>query len=153
MRSRVLPVGSLLLVTSLLTGCRGKLIATAQLTQPGTAETKVAVSGKKRLALWADTDGKWNGSKDSRFDASYEIDVLQGGATVAHVSCSTMDHDGTTVCGTHTTINANHDADCEIALGCKLPPLVAGEAQLKVTGRVGPTVKQVRKMSINVREE
>jgi hypothetical protein len=133
-------------------GCRGKIVATAQLTAPGAAETRFPVTGKK-LALWADTDGKWNGSKNSRFDATYEIDVLQNGATVGHISCSTMERDGTTVCGTHSNVMGSHDADCEIALGCRLPPLTGGEVQLRVTGRTGPTVKLVRKMSLNIREE
>ena len=88
-------LGSLLL----LGGCRGKLITTATLHKPGTATAKFSHDGRK-IALWADTDAKWNGPKNSKAIVNYEIDVKQGGKTVGHVSCSTGDRGGTTnACG------------------------------------------------------
>jgi hypothetical protein len=132
-------------------GCRGKLVGTAELLGPGTTEASFEASGKQ-LTLWADTDGKWRGGENSKMDVSYEIDVVRGGANLAHLSCSTASS-GTQVCGTSTTINSAHDADCEIALACKLPDLAAGTFQLKVTGRTGPNVTLVRKMSLNVRSK
>ena len=135
-----------------LVGCRGKLIATASLHGPGKATTTFSATGRK-LTLWADTDAKWNGSKNSKPNVAYEIDVKQGGKVLGHVSCSTDDRGGTSVCGTHTNTFGSHSADCEMLLGCSLPPLPAGEIELAVTGSTGPNVTSTTNMSLNVRAD
>jgi hypothetical protein len=137
-------------LASLAIACRGKIIGSAELSGPGTTVARFAATGKP-VQLWADTDMKWTGSKDSKPEVFYEIDVRQEGKTVGHVSCSTTDRAGTTVCGTHSNIMGKHDADCEIALACQLPPFGAGVIELQVTGRTGGNVLSVKKMSLNIR--
>lgn len=135
-----------------LGGCRGKLIATATLHAPGKATTTFSASGRK-LSLWADTDAKWKGPKSSKPMVAYEIDVKQGGTILGHVSCSTEDRGGTSVCGSVTNTFGTHNADCEIQLGCSLPPLPAGEIELAVTGTTGANVISITNLSLNVRAE
>jgi len=135
-----------------LAGCRGKLVATAQLAGPGTAATHFA-STVKPMTIWADTDVKWTGGEHSRPDLTYEIDVTQGGKGVGHVSCSVANHGGRQVCGTDSTFGNTRDADCEILLGCTLPSLPLGDIEVKVVGATGPNVKSTKKMSLNFRAE
>jgi hypothetical protein len=143
---------SLFALALLLGGCRGKLITTASLHQPGTASARFVADGRKP-ALWADTDAKWSGGKNSKPLINYEIDVKQGNRTLGHVSCSTGNGGGSSICGTHTNINGNHSADCEYSLACSLPPIPAGEVELVVTASKGPNVIDVSNMSLNVRAE
>lgn len=142
----------LLTLGLLLGGCRGKKLGTAELHGPGLAETMIQASGKKKLALWADLDGKWTGSDNSNMEIVYEVDVLQNGKPLGHLSCSTADS-STRVCGTVMTVNDSHDADCELALPCKVPPVAAGDVIFKVKATLGSNAKSVRKMSLNVRED
>src|SRR5580658_9986798 len=79
------------LCLALLTAaCRGKLVATAELHGPGTADAHFQSTGEP-LFLWADTDGTWTGSgRYAHFPAHYEIDVLSKGAQVGHVACDSL---------------------------------------------------------------
>lgn len=64
-------MGKYLLVLALvLTGCRRKLVATAELKGPGTA-TAHFPSTPKPLTIWADTDVKWTGGEHSKPDISF----------------------------------------------------------------------------------
>jgi hypothetical protein len=136
----------------LLPGCRGKILGTATLTGPGTAEAHFESTGAP-VALWADTDGRWTGMSHSRFAAHYEIDVLGGSGKgkVGHVACDTKDSSQQT-CGVSVTEGNTHRGDCEIRLNCTLPTIPAGPATLRVTGTVGAGTSDVKNMSINVRE-
>ena len=69
------------------------------------------------------------------------------------VSCSTPAMGGTSVCGSQGSFNNSREADCEVKLACTAPKLPPGEVELRVTGRTGPNVTLVRKMSLNVRED
>lgn len=135
-----------------LAGCRGKLVATAELKGPGTATTHFA-STPKPVTVWADTDAKWTGGEHSKPEISYEVDVRQNGKDVGNVSCSTTNSGGKTVCGTDSNIMGTHDADCEYLLACTLPALQPGDVEVKVTGATGANVKSTKKMSLNFRAE
>ena len=134
-----------------LVACRGKLLASAQLTGPGTAEGRFRSTGRK-IALWADTDGKWTGPKSSRMDVRYDVDIVQNGTKIGSFVCGTQENGSSTVCGTHSDIMGKHDGDCEVSLDCALPEIPAGETVMRVRATTGPNVKLVRKMSLNVRE-
>lgn len=136
----------------MLAGCRGKLVATADLKGPGTATTRFAWSGKP-VAIWADTDAVWNGPKNSKPEINYEVDVSQNGKNVGHVSCSTNDRGATSVCGSTTNVMGKHDGDCEMILTCTLPPLQLGEVEVKVVGTTGANVRSTKKMSLNFRHD
>lgn len=136
---------------ALLAACRGKLLATAHLDGPGSAEARFTSTGKK-LVFWADTEGRWTGGKSSRMEIVYDVDVLVDGALVAHVTCDSADV-STSVCGTHTNFMGDHEADCELKLKCAIPKVPPGEALLRVRGRKGANVLEVRNMSLNVRED
>jgi len=139
-------------IVGLLAACRGKLLSTAVLLGPGVAETKFSTNGGK-LVLWADTDGKWNGPKNSKMELTYDVEFSRAGASLGHVVCSTTERGGTNVCGSHSNIMGSHDADCEIELGCKVPSLPAGEVSMRVYATKGANVVLVRKMSLNVRAD
>ena len=132
------------------TGCRGKMIATAELHGAGTADAHFKSTGGP-LVLWADTDGKWRGGRRSHLPAHYEIDVRASGKHVGHVSCDTQNA-STSVCGSTVAINDLHSGDCEVKLTCALPTIPAGDATLHVTATLGANAMEVRKMSINVRD-
>ncbi|MGD0523583.1 MAG: hypothetical protein ABSE49_00495 [Polyangiaceae bacterium] len=145
---------ALLVVTTcglLVTACRGKVVATAELHGPGTADARFTATGAP-LVLWADTDGKWHGGSNSRFAAHYEIDVLGGSTKVGHISCDTKDS-SESVCGTKVSEGDTHTGDCELKLTCELPSIPAGPATLHVTGSTGPGTSDVKKMSVNVRDK
>lgn len=135
-----------------LAGCRGKLLGTVPLKGPGAATARVTVGAKPPI-LWADMDGKWKGPKSSKMDVSYDVEVVRGGASVGKIACSTTNHGGTTVCGTHLNIMGEHDADCEVNLACPFPKIAPGEVELRVVARTGPNVVLARKLSLNVRED
>jgi len=148
MRSILLvPVASLLVVT----GCRGKAVATAELHGPGTADAQFQSTGAP-LVLWADTDGKWHGGSNSRFAVHYEIDILANGTKTGHIACDTKDS-SESVCGTKSSSGDVHTGDCEIKLTCAVPAIPAGPATLHVTGSLGAGTSDVKKMSINVRDK
>jgi hypothetical protein len=134
-----------------LAGCRGKIVGTAALSGPGTADATFTSTGKP-IVLWADTDGEWQGGSHSHFAAHYEIDVSAGANKLGHVACDTKDS-STSVCGTEVTVNNEHRGDCELALACTLPAIPAGPAALHVVATTGAGTKNVKKMSINVREK
>ncbi len=132
-------------------GCRGKLVASAALTGPGTAEASFVASGKP-LRLWADTDGEWKGGKSAKLNVTYDVVVLRSGQELTRITCTTEDV-RSTVCGVHKHVDGVHDADCELQLGCALPSLTPGDVQLRVTATTGPNVTLARKLSLNVRED
>lgn len=145
---------TILAVVALLTlpGCRGKQVARVELRAAGSAEGRF-VPGAAPLLLWADLDGKWQGNKNSKMPVLYRIDVLQGGAPLASLTCDTT-QGLTSVCGISSTVGNSRSADCEVKLACKLPKLSPGtEVTLRVTGTPGARIKTLTDMSIIVREE
>jgi hypothetical protein len=151
---RVMRPSSALLVTSgilLMTGCRGKVVATAELHGPGSADATFTSTGAP-LVLWADTDGKWHGGSNSRFAVHYEIDVLGGTTKIGHISCDTKDTTES-VCGVKVSEGDTNHGDCELKLACELPSIPAGPATLHVTGTLGAGTSDVKKMSVNVRDK
>jgi hypothetical protein len=145
--------GALLGVSCLLlvTACRGKVLATADLPGPGAADVHFTSTGGP-IFLWADTDGKWHGGSHSRFAAHYEIDILSGGTKTGHVACDTKDTQ-VTVCGVEVSNGNEHSGDCELKLACDVPTIPAGDAALHVVATLGAGTSDVKKMSINVRDK
>ena len=137
--------------TLLATGCRGKVLATAELYGPGTADAHFVSTGAPAV-LWADTDGKWHGGSHSHFAAHYEIDILSGTTRIGHISCDTKDS-SEAICGIKVSDGNSNRGDCELKLACKLPSIPQGPATLRVTGTLGPGTSDVKKMSINVRNK
>ncbi len=137
-----------------LFGCRGKLLASAHLSAPGTAEVHFRAGGKS-YRLWSDYDGSWTGNgKHSRLPIKYDVDVIQNNKSLGKIACDTEASGGSAVCGSETTFNNQHTANCEVSLGCTLPKLGPGEVTLKVTAKTDPSrVSRVSNMSLNVREE
>jgi hypothetical protein len=147
-RRSVVLVGVVLLGSSALVGCRGKVLGTAELHAAGTAEAQLVMPAGK-LALWADTAGKWRDAE--RMPVHYEIDVLAAGKSLGHVTCDTSSSKSS-VCGLSVTNGNETSADCELKLACELPPLPAtGTVILRVTAKVGPNVQEITKVSLNVR--
>lgn len=130
--------------------CRGKVAGSAALAGPGTVTTHLVVTGP--IQVWADTDVRWSGAKNSKPELEYDVDLKQNGKSVGHLQCSTGERSGTSICGTHTNIMGDHNADCEIALNCPFPS-VNGDVEIKVTGRTGSNVRAVRKMGVNFRAQ
>ena len=148
---------SLVVLCVAAAACRGKLVATAHLSGPGTAE--VRFEPKPGLRLWADYDGAWTSGgsvdqKHARMPLKYDVDVVQGGKSIGKIACDTASDGGAKVCGAETTVNGDHDGNCEVSLACSLPTLGAGEVTLRVTGSIADParVKRVSNMSLNVRE-
>jgi len=138
-----------------LAGCRGKLLATAHLTAPGSAEVHFRGGGKS-YKLWSDYEGSWRGSqKNARMPLHYDVEVIQNGKSLAKLSCDTESNGGTAVCGSQTRVNDQHTGNCEVSLTCGLPELGPSDVTLKVTGKYADPsrVSHVSNMSLNVREE
>jgi hypothetical protein len=134
-----------------LVGCRGNVLGTAELHGPGTAEAHFQSTGAP-VFFWADTEGRWAGTKRSHFAAHYEIDITGGGHAIGHVSCDTKDS-SESVCGTRVSDGATNHGDCEVKLTCAVPPVPAGPATLEVVATVGAGTSDVKKMSLNVRDK
>ena len=139
---------SILVLAMGLTACRGKVAGTAPLGGPGTVTTHITATGP--IQVWADTDVRWTGAKNSKPMLEYDLELKQNGKDAGRLQCSTNDRGGTSICGSHTNINGEHNADCEISLNCAFPNLT-GDIEVKVTARTGPNVKAVKKMSLNFR--
>lgn len=134
----------------LVTGCRGKVLGTAELPGPGTADAHFQSTGAP-VVLWADTEGKWHGGSNSRFAAHYEIDILAGTSKTGHIACDTKDSPEQ-VCGVKVSDGDTHSGDCELKLGCQVPAIPAGPATLHVVATTGAGTSDVKKMSLNVRD-
>lgn len=128
--------------------CRGKVAGTAPLMGPGTVTAHVVATGP--IQVWADTDVRWVGPKSSKPELEYDVELKQNGKDVGRLQCSTSDRSGTSICGGHSNIMGEHNADCEISLNCPFPS-ISGDIEVKVTGRTGANVKSVKKMSLNFR--
>lgn len=139
------------LLALVVSGCRGKLVASAALAGPGTAEARF-VAGAKPLSLWADTDGEWKGGKSAKLDVTYDVVFQRGDDVLARLSCSTADV-RSTICGTHKHVGGVHDADCELKLACAVPSLPAGDVRMQVTASTGPNVTLARKLTLHLRED
>jgi hypothetical protein len=142
---------SVLATCALLVGCRGKALATAVLTAPGTADVSFQSTGAP-VVLWADTDGKWHGGAHSHFAAHYEVDIMSGANKLGHITCDTKDSTES-VCGTHARTGDDNSGDCEVKLACAVPTIPAGLASIHVAGTLGVATSDVKKMSVNVRAE
>jgi len=145
---RTLPKAIVTLAIALVS-CRGKVVGTATLTGPGSADVDFQSTGKP-LVLWADTDGEWTGMSQSKFPAHYEIDVVSSGSPVGHIACDTKDS-SEAVCSGTVTINQSHRGHCELKMKCDLPAIPAGPASLHVTATSGAS--KIKNMSLNVREK
>lgn len=140
----------LCLLALALGACRGKVAGTATLTGPGTVTTHVIATGP--IQVWADTDVSWTGPKSSKPLLEYDLELKQNGKDAGRLQCSTGDRAGTSICGSHTNVMGDHNADCEISLNCAFPSLT-GDIEVKATGRTGSNVKAVKKMSLNFRAQ
>ncbi|NOU30151.1 MAG: hypothetical protein HOO96_19790 [Polyangiaceae bacterium] len=133
-----------------LGGCRGKLVAHADIRASG-ASAEVTTTLPAGATIWADTDGEWNGSKNSYMSVAYTIEVMEGGKATGSVTCDTSATESA-VCGSITNIGGHHSGDCELRLAtCKLPNGVTGAVTLKITAKTGANVTVARNLSLNFR--
>jgi len=142
----VLAVGFVLSQTLL---ARGTALGSALLHGAGEAVVRFQSTGEP-VALWADLDGRWTGSADSStlneiLPVHYELDFIQRGRTVRHVSVDTQVRRPVV---RHICTVA---PDCEIYL-MELAPLPAGPVEVRVRGTPRRDVTSVRKMSLHIRE-
>lgn len=135
-------------------GCRGKLLARAELRAPGTATVRFVPAPKERYRLWADTEGIWTGPDETPFPVAYDVQVKQGGKVLGRVACDSRTSSGG-VCGGESNLFGEHTGDCEYKLTCELPDLGGGEVALEVRGYFPEPgrVKRVRDMSLMVRKD
>ena len=136
---------------------RGPVVAKAELTQPGTAETRFIHQSGAGYILWATLSGKHRsnqGRASSTMPIIYDVDVVEPGKPVVRITC---DARSTTmaVCGSQTNLFGELDAECEVKLPCTLPPLGSSEVVLRVAGRAAEPARilLIRDMSVVVREE
>jgi len=136
-----------------LGGCRGKLVAHGDIrASGGTAELTTTLPAG--ATIWADTDGEWNGGKNSHMDVTYTIEVMEGGKATGSVTCDTSAAESA-VCGSITNIgDHHHSGDCELRLSsCKLPNGATGTMTLKISAKTGANVTAVRNLSLNFRAD
>ncbi len=140
------------LAASALSGCRSKLVSHADIrTSGGFAEVMMTLPAG--ASIWADTDGEWNGPKNSYMSVAYTIEVLEDGKVTGTVTCDTSATESA-VCGSITNIGGHHAGDCELRLSsCKVPNGVTGAVTLKITARSGANVTVVRNLSLNFRAD
>lgn len=133
-------------------GCRGKLIARADIRASG-GSAEVSATPPAGATVWADTDGEWNGPKNSYMAITYTIEIMQGGKATGTFTCDTSVVE-TAVCGSVTNIGGHHSADCELLLSaCKLPSAATGAVTLKITAKTGANVTVARNLSLNFRAD
>lgn len=128
---------------------RGDLVASAGLRAAGSASTTFESKGEP-LSLWADLDGYFTGSAGSEtlddiLPVHYEVDFVQGGTVVRHVSVDTQVR--RTVQKKYCTVAPT----CEVFLQ-ELSPFPPGPVEMRVTATPAPNVTRVSNLSLGVRE-
>ncbi|MBX7078305.1 MAG: hypothetical protein K1X88_03890 [Nannocystaceae bacterium] len=138
---------------ALVCGCRGDLLAKAELHGEGVAQARIA-SGPDALALWGQVEGKWRGGKLDKLPVAWDVEVTQQGTLVERLACDT-DHVESVICGVHAFVDGVHEADCELRLSCRMPALAPGEVVLDVTGRMlrPAQILAITEMSLHVRAD
>jgi hypothetical protein len=142
----IAPVGFLIFS---LVGGRGELIVTARLKSAGTSEARFVATGQT-VALWAQLDGSFSRNAGSKtlnkiLPVAYEIDVIQGGKVLRHLSIETQ------------TPRPSQKLFCSVAPDCEiyledLRDLPSGPVLLRVRGTPRADVTRVEDMSLNVRK-
>jgi hypothetical protein len=128
---------------------RGDLLVRAELSGPGQAVVQLP-SGTEGLELWASLDGHWTQGGDSMVErkivpVQYEVDFVQAGAVVKHLSLDTRDPQ----VGGYQLV-CTFAPDCDILLA-ELPPLPPGPVEVRVKGQPRSDVTEIKDMSLEVR--
>jgi hypothetical protein len=142
----VLPLSLSLAFT--LVAC-GKETGRVPMKAPGTAETTVNVTAGKKLALWTSLDMKYSGG----FDAHYEVELVEGGATTAKTTCDPFDVNVKTS-SKEININGNHSISYNGKMRCELVPTKTGAATVRATLAFGGKAAgvDVKDMSLVIKE-
>lgn len=137
----------------LATGCRGKLVATAELKDAGSTEVHFQSTGTP-LVLWADIKGSWRtDSSHPILPVHYDVSFFANRTMVGRTSCETRPSDHR-VCSSMVTVGSQTLANCEDRLACEVPKLPPGDILMRVAGtRGGLGLVVMRNMSLNARAE
>ena len=128
---------------------RGDLLARAELHGPGRAVAQLP-SGAEGFELWASLDGHWSRGGDSKTERKivpvrYEVDLVQAGSVVQHLSLDTREPQ----VGGYKLV-CTFAPDCDILLA-ESPPLPPGPVEIRVTGQPRSDVTEIKDMSLDVR--
>jgi hypothetical protein len=135
---------------TILTGCRGKPLAVADLpTAGGSTEVHLRSTGKP-VALWSDTNGKWTGG--ANLPVTYQVEFVVNGSTIGRIACESASA-STRVCAQKSNIGSSHSGNCEVKMGCAAPALPAGDVLVKVTARPALVVTELTHLALVVRDE
>ena len=134
-----------------LAGCRGEELARVSVTAVGAQAEATWTSDGSEAVLWADYAGEWTGSGDDP-GLSFEVELLEGGASIAKQECQT----GTCssrICSSTVTIGNQTKGSCECKMDCRLAPPKAGTYVVRATARDhGGHLKSAKNLALVLRK-
>ena len=143
-------LGSFLVGSITLAGCRGEEMTRVKLTKAGDAgEAKWAVSGTKSAKVWAEYNGSWTGGDTP--SVTYELELFDGDKSVSKTDCST-DSCTSKVCSNKVVVNGNGSGDCECETKCKLEAPADGTFTVKARVKDASAMKESKDLSLILRK-
>lgn len=145
MRTRTFAVTALLF----LSGCMGKELARIPMTSEGTKEANITVTAGKALTFWTYLDV----ADDGTLRASYEIDLVQGGAVKGHTSCNPFDVSVSTR-KKELTVLGSRSVSYDGKMRCEIVPATSGPATARVTLKFAthPQKLEIKSMTLLIHE-
>jgi len=135
-----------------LLGCRGKLVATAELHAAGSATVHFTMPSNG-LKIWAELKGKWvGGPDDGMMPVTYAMSFRQHEKRVGQAVCGTASSTGH-LCSVLYNVFGHHTSDCEVEFPCAVPTLSPGDVEFLVEGTPAASVTQVDDISLLIREK
>jgi hypothetical protein len=115
----------------------GKEIGRVPLRADGSGQTEIQVKAGQKLALWTSLDIKYHGGGYD-FDAVYDIDLVQGGASVGKALCNPLD---VSVKMNSKEVNILQDRSVKYQgkMRCEITAAKDGPATLKVSLHIRKT--------------
>ena len=145
MRPTLLLTGPLLFLGS----CVGKELARIPMNAEGTKEASITVTAGQGLSFWTYLDVE----DDGTLRASYEIELVQGGAVKARTTCDPFD---VSVSTRKKELHAfgSRSVSYDGKMRCKLVPPTSGPATARVTLKFAthPQKLDVRNMMLLIKE-
>jgi len=141
--------GALLVLPVFAAGCAGKELARIPMTTEGTHEAAVQVTAAKPLSFWTYLDVE----DDGTLQASYDIDLVEGGAVKARTTCNPFDV-SVSVNKTEITAFGSRTLKYDGKMKCSLVPTTTGPATARVTLKFAthPKKLDVRSLTLLVKE-
>ena len=127
----------------------GKEIGRGALADEGSVDVSITARTGKKLALWTSLDVAFEGD----FEASYAVELIQNGKTVATATCNPMDVSAK-INSTEVSLGSSRKLSYQGKMRCELVPPADGPATVHATLHVTqrPADLKLRDISLVVKE-